>query len=79
MIKYGEPICSCCGEKHLEFLAVDHIEGGGIKHRKEFGGGSTNFYDWIVKQGFPVGLRILCHNCNCAIGFYGHCPHKKGE
>jgi hypothetical protein len=19
----------------------------------------------------------LCHNCNMALGFYGHCPHEK--
>jgi hypothetical protein len=19
--------------------------------------------------------RVLCHNCNMALGFYGYCPH----
>jgi len=28
------PKCACCGESHLEFLAIDHIKGGGIKERK---------------------------------------------
>lgn len=31
------PKCACCGENHVEFLSVDHINGGGNKHRKEIG------------------------------------------
>jgi len=27
-------------------------------------------------QGYPTGFRVLCHNCNQAIGLYGYCPHK---
>ena len=33
----GKNCCECCGEKHLEFLAIDHINGGGGKHRKKLG------------------------------------------
>ena len=33
--------CACCGEKRTEFLAIDHINGGGIKHRKEIDRKST--------------------------------------
>src|SRR5262245_47553294 len=29
--------CACCGETHIEFLGIDHINGGGHKHRKEIG------------------------------------------
>jgi len=68
-------LCECCGESHVEFLGVDHIDGGGRKHLAELGG-SAYFYGWLKKNGFPPGYRILCHNCNFSIGKYGYCPHK---
>jgi hypothetical protein len=73
---YGEdhPKCECCGEKIKEFLCIDHIEGGGTKHRKQIGRGYLYF--WLIKNGFPKGFRILCHNCNQAISYWGKCPHK---
>lgn len=66
--------CECCGEKSVEFLSIDHIDGGGTKHRKQIGRG--NLYNWLVKNNFPEGYRVLCHNCNQAIGMYGKCPHN---
>src|SRR3990172_5963982 len=29
--------CACCGETTLEFLSLDHKNGGGTKHRNEIG------------------------------------------
>ena len=26
---YGGPVCACCGDTHLEFLCVDHVNGKG--------------------------------------------------
>ena len=75
----GTPHCACCGEKHMEFLCIDHIDGGGGKHRKELRGGSVLFYEWLRKQGYPSGYRVLCHNCNMSLGFYGYCPHQIKE
>jgi hypothetical protein len=72
----GSPVCACCGERHIEFLCVDHVNGGGNRHRKEIGGGSRTFL-WLIRQGFPAGFRVLCHNCNSAIGHYGYCPHSR--
>lgn len=69
----GDPKCVCCGEKELKFLALDHIEGGGTKHRKGLG----NISNWAKSNGFPPIFQILCHNCNCAKGYYGFCPHEK--
>lgn len=67
--------CECCGENQIEFLAIDHINGGGNKHRKEI---KMSIYEWLVKQNFPKeGFRILCHNCNQARAYYGYCPHQK--
>ena len=75
LIHYGGsiPQCACCGESHIEFLSIDHINGGGKKHRNLLGGG---FYNWIKKNNFPTGFRVLCHNCNQSYGSYGYCPHK---
>ena len=66
--------CACCGVTHLEFLAIDHVAGGGSKHRKTISS-PTPLRRLIIKQGFPKHYRILCHNCNSAIGWFGRCPH----
>lgn len=74
---YGgeHPSCSCCGEGIMQFLALDHIDGGGRKHRQETGGGG--FYTWIRKNNYPPIFRILCHNCNHGRFLNGgHCPHE---
>ena len=75
LIYYGgnPPKCSCCGESTYQFLSIDHIKGGGNKHRKAVK--AQNLYWWIIKNNFPEGFQILCHNCNLAKGFYGRCPH----
>jgi hypothetical protein len=66
--------CSCCSESRFEFLAIDHVNGFGNKERSE----KTNETIWrdIIKNNFPNSYRILCHNCNQALGSYGYCPHK---
>lgn len=68
----GTNACACCGEATFDFLALDHVNGGGCKHHKECNG---NVYSWVVQHGFPEGFRVLCFNCNFAIGHYGRCPH----
>lgn len=75
---YGKnkPECSCCKEKHIEFLVMDHIKGGGNKHKKRLKiSGGLSLYKWIIKNKFPKKLRILCDNCNMSLGRYGYCPH----
>lgn len=72
----GEMCCACCGEKHIEFLSIDHINGGGEEHRKKKG---SYLYMSLKAEGFPTGYRVLCHNCNQSLGFYGYCPHQKLE
>jgi hypothetical protein len=72
----GVPECQCCGERILEFLGIDHIEGGGSKHKKEI---KITLYRWLKKHNFPEGFRDLCHNCNQALGAYGYCPHQKNR
>ena len=69
--------CACCGESRIEFLSIDHINGGGSKHRKELKIFGIRFNDWLIKNNYPEGYRILCHNCNQSLGFYGYCPHER--
>lgn len=75
---YGGPTpsCSCCNEGTLQFLALDHIDGGGRQHRLETGGGG--FYTWLRRHGYPAGFRVLCHNCNMGRQINGGtCPHQE--
>lgn len=66
--------CACCGEKRIEFLQVDHINGGGAKHRKLVKG---DVYIAIRRENYPVDIyRVLCCNCNFSMGMYGYCPHN---
>lgn len=73
VLKHYGGQCACCKEATYEFLAIDHINGGGRKHRTEI---NTPLPYWLKKNGFPEGFRILCHNCNLAKGRYGYCPHE---
>lgn len=71
--------CACCGETAIEFLTIDHVNGGGNVHRREVGKGRGVYAD-LERQGFPQdGYRVLCFNCNIARGFYGYCPHHPEE
>ena len=72
---YGNK-CACCGESELYFLTIDHINGGGRKHKQQIKQG--DIYKWLVNNGFPPGFQLLCFNCNS--GRYragGVCPHKQ--
>lgn len=74
---YGSK-CACCGEATTEFLAVDHVNGGGSAHRAHLGG--RNIYLYLRNAGFPKDqFRLLCHNCNMARGLYGKCPHETAQ
>jgi hypothetical protein len=70
------PECACCKEKHLEFLCVDHVNGGGNKHRRQLKRATERFFAWLIEQDFPTGYRVLCHNCNQSFSAYGFCPHQ---
>lgn len=65
--------CVCCGESRFEFLAFDHVNGGGNAHRKVV---STRKLAGMLARGNIEGFQLLCHNCNLAKGFYGQCPHE---
>lgn len=68
--------CACCGENTYEFLALDHINNDGAKHRKENNISGSGIYWWVKRNNYSNEFQILCHNCNQAKGLYGICPHK---
>lgn len=78
LLHYGgsPPKCACCGESQLEFLAIDHINGGGRQSRLKHGRGGQ-YFQRLRKLGWPEGYQVLCHNCNVAKSYYGACPHTK--
>jgi hypothetical protein len=67
--------CECCGENTFEFLAIDHRYGGGRKEREKLS--TAQIARKVINKNFPDEYRILCHNCNSAIGWYGKCPHQR--
>lgn len=75
----GDVKCACCGERHIEFLTIDHINGGGTKHRKEIGKNGSSLYQWLKNNNYPEGFRVLCFNCNCSYGMLKYCPHKENN
>lgn len=67
--KYGG-ICSCCGEKEVLFLTIDHINNDGNKDRDGY------FYNRLYKNDIRSDLQVLCFNCNLGKSVNnGVCPH----
>jgi hypothetical protein len=77
MAVYSGGQCSCCGETEISFLTIDHVDGGGQKHRKEVGKAGSPFYKWLLSNGFPGGFQVLCANCNQSKAINGGiCAHQ---
>lgn len=71
---YGDK-CACCQVDDPGFLTIDHVHGGGTKHRKQLN--RNSIYSWLVKQKFPEGFQTLCFNCNLGRSKCGGvCPHE---
>jgi len=70
-------VCKCCGESTIEFLAIDHINGGGRQHKiKEKW---YHLHAWLYQRGYPEGYQTLCHNCNFSKWAHGICPHQRDK
>lgn len=81
--------CACCGDGRVYFLTFDHVNNDGAEHRRElFGGdrptgrpkGSTyTFLRWLVNNGFPAMIQLLCANCQLGkVRNGGSCPCQEG-
>ena len=61
--------CELCGESNPHFLTIDHIDGEGAKERKILGSWQV-LYKKLRDENYPKdNYRLLCYNCNCALGF----------
>jgi RNase P subunit RPR2 len=59
--------CRDCGESRFEALMLHHTNGNGGQHRKELSKhniGSSVFYYYLGKMGYPPGLEVLCGTCH---------------
>ena len=57
-------LCGKCGFSDVRALTIDHVNGGGRKHRKELNlKAGHQFYTWLVNQNYPEGFQVLCMNC----------------
>ncbi len=73
-----EPECYCCGEKTLQLLCLDHVDGGGNEHRREIG--KIRVYVWAKREGWPPLFRVACHSCNTGAHLNGGvCPHQSAS
>jgi hypothetical protein len=66
----GKPACQNPFGQHtqpymdIRALSIDHVNGGGTRHRKSLKGRSGyHFYRWLKENSFPVGFQVLCMNC----------------
>ena len=60
----GTGCCVRCGFSDIRALQIDHINGGGTKHRVELGRSGEAFYRWLRMNNYPEGYQVLCCNCN---------------
>lgn len=60
---YGNK-CVLCGELDIEFLELDHINGGGCKHLEEIKLQGKRMHQWVIENNFPPIFQVLCCNCN---------------
>lgn len=73
---YGGFVCTCCGEREPTFLSLDHINNDGAEHRRELKHPDA-LYGWLIKNGFPPIVQVLCMNCNFGKQRNGGtCPHQ---
>ena len=73
--------CWCCGVTHIEFLHVDANEGIRTHYKitdKKYKNG-TNLWQWLIKNDFPEGFKLICANCDTSYRNNGYCPHQKGK
>ncbi len=74
---FGMLQCACCGSDDFDSLTIDHIEGGGNRHRNLIFNGNvcsgSPFHLWLRENGYPYGYQVLCKRCNCSKGITNKC------
>jgi hypothetical protein len=69
--------CPCCGESNIQFLQLDHKDGQGCEERRQVKLVGDAYYRWVIAQGFPDYLQVLCAGCNFAKRNGTECPHEQ--
>ena len=59
----GKLACVKCGLDDIRALSIDHINGGGTRHREEIKKSGFGLYRWLEQDGHPNGYQTLCMNC----------------
>lgn len=59
----GKLACVKCGFDDIRALSIDHINGGGNKHRRGLPRASFSLYRWLKTNNYPEGYQTLCMNC----------------
>ena len=74
------PKCANCEFSNILALEIDHIHGGGNKHRRQIGCSSGGkFYSWLIKNNYPKGYQDLCANCNRIKRKHDKCGYEGEE
>jgi hypothetical protein len=50
-------------------LLIDHVADNGADHRRLIGRSSTQLYRFLLKNNYPSGYQVLCHNCSAVKEF----------
>jgi len=69
------PVCACinCGEKHIEFLTLDHISGRkSMNHKPSLK--AEKLWHRLRRGDYPKGIQVLCWNCNSSKSNNPFCP-----
>ena len=70
--------CECCEETEYFFLTLEHKNGGGTAHRKQFG--VLGVLVDLKRRGWPKDeYTVLCYNCNMATKDGRICPHQQAK
>jgi len=73
----GKLACVTCGESRLACLSIDHIDGGGVSHRKELNAYGYRFYGRLKRANFPKGYQTLCMNCQFVKAIFDRAKKKE--
>lgn len=68
--------CQNCGfNGGMDFLVIDHVNGGGRKERNKIG--YNIMIKRIIKNNFPKEYNVICANCNNYKRINGKLPKGK--
>ena len=70
--------CSKCGIDEWRVLQIDHVNGGGNSHRRDWRCRGAPFYIQLLQLKDHSSYQILCANCN-QLKRYENYEYRKEE